>query len=151
MPRKRRKLSKEMEADIAAAQRKVELVMAMIHDIADEDTQGEYLAGFGQISAVAAHLAESYQLNGFCEETEGALALYRGLLERFEEEYELWAPAPPPWIVFQIHRDSNSCWGFRAVWAKFNRRAKSAKGADLVRQTSDNEKHSSELFSMKSI
>ena len=78
MPRKRRKLSKEMEAEIAAAQRKVELVMAMIHDIADEDTQGEYLAGFGQISAVAAHLAESYQLNGFCEETEGALALYRG-------------------------------------------------------------------------
>ena len=89
MPRKRRKLSKEMEAEIAAAQRKVELVMAMINDIAEEETQGEYLAGFGQISAAVAHLAESYSLNGFCEETEGTLALYRGLLERFEEEYEL--------------------------------------------------------------
>ena len=89
MPRKRRKLSKDMEAEIAAAQRKVELVMAMIYDIADEETQGEYLSGFEQISAAASHLSESYVLKGFCEETEGTLALYRGLLERFEQEYEL--------------------------------------------------------------
>ena len=89
MPRKRRKLSKDMEAEIAAAQRKVELVMAMIYDIADEETQGEYLSGFEQINAAASHLSESYGLKGFCEETEGTLALYKGLLERFEQEYEL--------------------------------------------------------------
>ena len=75
--------------NIAAAQRKVELVMAMIYDIADEETQSEYLSGFEQINAAASHLSESYVLKGFCEETEGTLALYKGLLERFEQEYEL--------------------------------------------------------------
>ena len=35
------------------------------------------------------HLHATYITDGFCEETEGTLALYRGLIERFEEEYEL--------------------------------------------------------------
>ena len=48
MPRKRRKLSKEMEADMAAAKRKVELITALINDIRDEDIQGEYLEAFAQ-------------------------------------------------------------------------------------------------------
>ena len=49
MPKKRRKLNKEMEAEMAAAKRKIELVTALINDIRDEDIQGEYLAAFGQI------------------------------------------------------------------------------------------------------
>ena len=40
MSKKRRKLSKEMEADIAAAKRKIELVGALINDIRNEDIQG---------------------------------------------------------------------------------------------------------------
>ena len=43
MPKKRRKLNKEMEAEMAAAKRKIELVGALINDIRDEDIQGEYL------------------------------------------------------------------------------------------------------------
>ena len=49
MPKKRRKLNKDMEAQMAAAKRKIELVSALIHDIRDEDIQGEYMAAFGQI------------------------------------------------------------------------------------------------------
>lgn len=89
MPKKRRKLNKDMEADIAAAKRKVELITALIHDIRDEDIQGEYMDAFGQVRASMIHLAATYITDGFCEETEGTLALYKGLIERFEEEYEL--------------------------------------------------------------
>ena len=89
MPRKRRKLSKEMEAEMAAAKRKIELNMALIHDIRDEDIQGEYLEAFGQIRSAVVNLVAKYTTDGFCEETEGLLALYKGLIVEFEEEFEL--------------------------------------------------------------
>ena len=60
MPKKRRKLNKEMEAEMAAAKRKIELVGALINDIRDEDIQGEYLGAFTQIrSAVVNLIAKS--------------------------------------------------------------------------------------------
>ena len=89
MPKKRRKLSKEMEAEMAAAKRKIELNMALIHDIRDEDIQGEYLEAFGQIRLAVVNLVAKYTTDGFCEETEGLLALYKGLIVEFEEEFEL--------------------------------------------------------------
>ena len=89
MPKKRRKLSKEMEAEMAAAKRKIELNMALIHDIRDEDIQGEYLEAFGQIRSAVVNLVAKYTTDGFCEETEGLLALYKGLIAEFEEEFEL--------------------------------------------------------------
>ena len=89
MPRKRRKLSKEMEAEKAAAKRKIELIMALIHDIRDDDIQGEYLEAFGQIRSAVVNLVAKYTTDGFCEETEGLLALYKGLIVEFEEEFEL--------------------------------------------------------------
>ena len=89
MPRKRRKLSKEMEAEMAAAKRKIELLMALIHDIRDDDIQGEYLEAFGQIRSAVVNLVAKYTTDGFCEETEGLLALYKGLIVEFEEEFEL--------------------------------------------------------------
>ena len=89
MPKKRRKLSKEMEAEMAAAKRKIELNMALIHDIRDEDIQGESLEAFGQIRSAVVNLVAKYTTDGFCEETEGLLALYKGLIVEFEEEFEL--------------------------------------------------------------
>ena len=89
MPKKRRKLSKEMEAEMAAAKRKIELNMALIYDIRDEDIQGEYLEAFGQIRSAVVNLVAKYTTDGFCEETEGLLALYKGLIVEFEEEFEL--------------------------------------------------------------
>jgi hypothetical protein len=42
MARKRRKLSKDMEAEIKAAHKKVEFISALIRDIREEDIQNEY-------------------------------------------------------------------------------------------------------------
>ena len=89
MPKKRRKLSKEMEADMDAAKRKIELISALINDIRDEDIQGEYLGAFSQIRTAVVNLVAKYTTDGFCEETEGLLALYKGLINAFEAEYEL--------------------------------------------------------------
>ena len=89
MPKKRRKLNKEMEADMAAAKRKIELISALINDIRDEDIQGEYLEAFVQVRSAVVNLVAKYTTDGFCEETEGLLALYRGLIDQFEADYEL--------------------------------------------------------------
>ena len=35
------------------------------------------------------NLIAKYTTDGFCEETEGLLALYKGLIVEFEEEFEL--------------------------------------------------------------
>ena len=89
MPKKRRKLNKDMEAEMAAAKRKIELVGALINDIRNEDIQAEYLGAFTQIRSAVVNLIAKYTTDGFCEETEGLLALYKGLIQQFEEEYEL--------------------------------------------------------------
>ena len=89
MPRKRRKLNKDMEAAMAAAKRKIELITALINDIRDEDIQGEYQAAFGQIRTAGVNWVAKYTTDGFCEETEGLQSLYNGLIVEFEEEYEL--------------------------------------------------------------
>ena len=89
MPKKRRKLNKDMEAEMAAAKRKIELITALINDIRDEDIQGEYLEAFGQVRSAVVNLVAKYTTDGFCEETEGLLALYKGLIDQFEADYEL--------------------------------------------------------------
>ena len=88
MARKRRKLSKD-GAEIKAAQKKVEFVSAMIRDIREEDIQNEYAEAFSRVHAACTHLAQLYVTDGVTEESEGTLALYKGLLSQFEEEYEL--------------------------------------------------------------
>ena len=65
MPKKRRKLNKEMEADMAAAKRKIELISALINDIRDEDIQGEYLEAFGQVRSAVVNLVAKYTTDGF--------------------------------------------------------------------------------------
>lgn len=89
MVRKRRKLNKEMEAEIAASIKKVEFISAMIRDITEEDIQNEYAEAFAQVHLAAKQLGELYKLEGFTEQSEATLALYKDLLKNFEEEYEL--------------------------------------------------------------
>ena len=74
---------------MAAAKRKIELISALINDIRDEDIQGEYLEAFGQVRSAVVNLVAKYTTDGFCEETEGLLALYKGLIDQFEADYEL--------------------------------------------------------------
>ena len=89
MVRKRRKLNKEMEAEIAASIKKVEFISAMIRDITEEDIQNSYAEALAQVHLAAKQLGELYKLEGFTEQSEATLALYKDLLTNFEEEYEL--------------------------------------------------------------
>ena len=89
MAKKRRKLSKPMEAAISAAQKKVELITAKIRDIRDEDIQNEFAEAFSDVHATLTQLSKLYILEGFTEESEALLGDYGRLIQEFEEDYEL--------------------------------------------------------------
>ena len=49
MPKKRRKLNKDFEKEIYSSKKNVELVLAKIYDIDDEDIQKEYMSAFNEV------------------------------------------------------------------------------------------------------
>ncbi len=49
MPKKRRKLNKDFEKQIYTSKKNVELVLAKIYDIDDEDIQKEYMTAFNDV------------------------------------------------------------------------------------------------------
>ena len=89
MPKKRRKLNKELESEISSAAKKVELISAQINDIQEEEIQGEYRTAFDPIRNAYVLLATLYKSEGFTPQTESLNLSYKGLLEKFEQEYEI--------------------------------------------------------------
>ena len=89
MPKKRRKLSSDMENDISSAKRKVELVSAIINDIREEDIQGDYIQAFEPTKVCVKHLDQLYLEYGFNEDSKATLELYKKLIKEFESEYEI--------------------------------------------------------------
>ena len=89
MPRKRRKLNPEMEKDISAAKRKVELISAIINDIHDEEIQGEYRTAFDKVKYAYTYLSTLYDAEGFTEVSNAAFTTYNELLVNFESEFEI--------------------------------------------------------------
>ena len=49
MAKKRRKLNKDFERKIYSSKKNVELVLAKIYDIDDEDIQKEYMSAFNKV------------------------------------------------------------------------------------------------------
>ena len=49
MAKKRRKLNKDFERKIYSSKKNVELVLAKIYDIDDEDIQKEYMSAFNEV------------------------------------------------------------------------------------------------------
>ena len=49
MAKKRRKLNKDFEKKIYSSKKNVELVLAKIYDINDEDIQNEYMSAFNGV------------------------------------------------------------------------------------------------------
>ncbi len=89
MPRKRRKLSPELEKEISAAKRRIELITAIINDIEDEPIQLEYKIAFEPVRNMYVNLASLYTLYGVTDESKEALQNYKNLIEKFEGEYEI--------------------------------------------------------------
>ena len=89
MPKKRRKLNKEFEKKIYSSKKNVELVLAKIYDIDDEDIQKEYMNAFNEVVCLYNELKESYQQIGFDDNSEDRLVNYKNAFNLFESEFEI--------------------------------------------------------------
>ena len=77
MARKRRKLNKDFERKIYSSKKNVELVLAKIYDIDDEDIQKEYMSAFKRVVYLYDELKEDYDQLGFTDNSEEVLKNYK--------------------------------------------------------------------------
>ncbi len=89
MPKKRRKLNKDFEKQIYTSKKKVELVLAKIYDIDDEDIQKEYMSAFNEVVSCYNQLKNDYELIGFNENSENLINEYNKSFSLFESEFEI--------------------------------------------------------------
>ena len=89
MPKKRRRLNKDFEKKIYSSKKNVELVLAKIYDINDEDIQKEYLSAFNEVVNKYDQLKNDYELIGFNDNSENLIANYTEALNLFEAEFEI--------------------------------------------------------------
>ena len=89
MAKKRRKLNKDFEKKIYSSKKNVELVLAKIYDIDDEDIQKEYVTAFNEVVYLYDQLNEDYEKMGFNDKSEDFLKNYKIALNLFESEFEI--------------------------------------------------------------
>ena len=89
MPKKRRKLNKDFEKKIYSSKKNVELVLAKIYDIDDEDIQKEYMSAFNGVVFLYEKLKEDYDQQGFQDNSEQILKNYNEAFKLFESEFEI--------------------------------------------------------------
>ena len=89
MTKKRRKLNKDFEKKIYSSKKNVELVLAKIYDIDDEDIQKEYMSAFNGVVNLYDELKEDYDQIGFNDNSEDLLANYKNAFNLFEAEFEI--------------------------------------------------------------
>ena len=89
MPRKRRKLDKDFEKIIHSSQKKIELILAKIFDISDEDIQKEYMSAFRNVCEIFDLVKDDYSKLGFSENSSKLIKNYLEAISKFESEYEI--------------------------------------------------------------
>ena len=89
MSKKRRKLNKEFEKKIYSSKKNVELVLAKIYDIDDEDIQKEYMNAFNRVVYLYEDLKVDYDELGFNDNSDELLTNYKNALNLFESEFEI--------------------------------------------------------------
>ena len=89
MPKKRRKLNKDFEKQIYTSKKNVELVLAKIYDINDEDIQKEYMAAFNNVVYSYDQLKNDYELIGFNDNSDKLISEYNKAFSTFESEFEI--------------------------------------------------------------
>ena len=89
MAKKRRKLNKDFEKKIYSSKKNVELVLAKIYDINDEDIQKEYMTAFNGVAYLYDQLKEDYDQQGFNDDSEEYLESYKKAFNLFESEFEI--------------------------------------------------------------
>ena len=89
MPKKSRKLDKNFERIIYSAKKRIELILAKIYDISDEDIQKEYMSSFGEVVILFDSLNSNYNEVGFNEDSELLNKNFQDGISKFESEYEI--------------------------------------------------------------
>ena len=89
MTKKRRKLNKHFEKQIYTSKKNVELVLAKINDIDDEDIQKEYISAFNEVVCIYDQLKNGYELVGFNDDSENLIVEYNKAFSLFESEFEI--------------------------------------------------------------
>ena len=89
MAKKRRKLNKDFERKIYSAKKNVELAMAKIYDIDDEDIQKEYMSSFKIVLDLYDQLKDNYEEHGFNDDSEKFYTDYKDAFILFESEFEI--------------------------------------------------------------
>ena len=89
MAKKRRKLNKDFEKKIYSSKKNVELVLAKIYDIDDEDIQKEYMSSFNSVVYLYEELKDDYEKLGFNDKSEDLLRNYKNAFNLFESEFEI--------------------------------------------------------------
>ena len=89
MAKKRRKLNKDFEKKIYSSKKNVELVLAKIYDIDDEDIQKDYFSSFNKVVFLFEQLKDDYESIGFNEDSEKLMTNYENSFNLFESEFEI--------------------------------------------------------------
>ena len=89
MAKKRRKLNKDFEKKIYSSKKNVELVLAKIYDIEDEDIQKEYNGAFNGVLLLYEKLKEDYDQLGFSDTSEEFFTNFINAFNLFESEFEI--------------------------------------------------------------
>ena len=89
MAKKRRKLNKDFEKKIYSSKKNVELVLAKIYDIDDEDIQKEYITAFNGVVNLYDELKEHYEQQGFNDTSDVLMGKYKNAFDLFESEFEI--------------------------------------------------------------
>ena len=89
MAKKRRKLDKNFEKIIYSSKKKIELILAKIYDITDDDIQKEYRSAFQEVVNLFDLLKNDYELVGFHEDSEALNKNFEDAISKFEAEYEI--------------------------------------------------------------
>ncbi len=89
MAKKRRKLNKDFEKKIYSSKKNVELILAKIYDIDDEDIQKEYITAFNVVVPSYDELKEDYEKQGFNNNSEELFTNYKNAFSLFESEFEI--------------------------------------------------------------
>ncbi len=89
MTKKRRKLNKDFEKKIYSSKKNVELVLAKIYDIDDEEIQKEYFTSFNKVVYLFEKLKDDYESIGYTNDSEKLMANYQNSFLLFESEFEI--------------------------------------------------------------
>ena len=89
MAKKRRKLNKDFEKKIYSSKKNVELVLAKIYDIDDEEIQKEYFSSFNKVVYLFEKLKDDYESIGFNNDSEELMTKYQNSFSLFESEFEI--------------------------------------------------------------